>query len=134
MQARVDEIAQRGERCAVRERVDDPDLARVPGDRRRLESQDPRVLGVESFRPAHGLTLDGKSPSSKGAIIGAGLAYRWKPSIDIAAGYDLTYMSASFGDKAMNSILLDRFAGSFRCSTSAMWSARARSTGCSVSK
>jgi len=41
---------------------------------------------------------DGKSPSAKGAIVGAGLTYRWKPSMDIQATYDLTYSKASFGD------------------------------------
>jgi hypothetical protein len=42
---------------------------------------------------------DGKSPSAKGAIIGAGLTYKFKSSFDIQAGYDLTYTSATFGDK-----------------------------------
>ena len=41
---------------------------------------------------------DGKSPSAKGAIVGVGLTYRWKPSLDIQATYDLTYSKASFGD------------------------------------
>jgi hypothetical protein len=47
---------------------------------------------------------DGKSPSSKGAIVGAGLTYRWKPSLDIQATYDLTYTKASFGDPVMTSM------------------------------
>lgn len=42
---------------------------------------------------------DGKSPSAKGAIVGAGLTYKFKPSFDIQAGYDLTYTSATFGAK-----------------------------------
>ena len=42
---------------------------------------------------------DGKSPAAKGAIVGAGFTYRWKSSIDIQATYDLTYASATFGDK-----------------------------------
>ena len=47
---------------------------------------------------------DGKSPSAKGAIVGAGLTYRWKPSLDIQATYDLTYSKASFGDAVMTSM------------------------------
>jgi hypothetical protein len=47
---------------------------------------------------------DGKSPSAKGAIVGAGLTYRWKPSLDIQATYDLTYSKASFGDPVMTSM------------------------------
>jgi hypothetical protein len=42
---------------------------------------------------------DGKSPSAKGAIVGLGFTYRWKPSLDIQATYDLTYSKASFGDQ-----------------------------------
>ncbi|HLL21466.1 MAG TPA: hypothetical protein VK427_05015, partial [Kofleriaceae bacterium] len=42
---------------------------------------------------------DGKSPAATGAVVGVGFTYRWKPSMDIQATYDLTYASATFGDK-----------------------------------
>lgn len=47
---------------------------------------------------------DGASPASKGATVGLGLTYRWKPSIDIQAAYDLTYSKATFGKKVMTSM------------------------------
>lgn len=42
---------------------------------------------------------DGKSPAAKGAVAGIGFTYKWKSSMDISAGYDLTYRSVTFGDK-----------------------------------
>ncbi|HEU0029596.1 MAG TPA: SH3 domain-containing protein [Kofleriaceae bacterium] len=40
---------------------------------------------------------DGQDPSAKGACLGAGFTYRWKPAMDIQATYDLNYMKYSFG-------------------------------------
>lgn len=40
---------------------------------------------------------DGKSPSGKGANLGAGFTYRWKKEMDIQATYDLNYTSLAFG-------------------------------------
>jgi hypothetical protein len=49
-----------------------------------------------SMKQTKGLE-DGKTPSEKGITLGAGLNYTYSPSIDIQAGYDLKYMSVSFG-------------------------------------
>lgn len=40
---------------------------------------------------------DGEKASGKGAIIGAGFTYRWKPEMDIQATYDFNYMTYNFG-------------------------------------
>ncbi len=40
---------------------------------------------------------DGKNPSAKGACVGAGFTYRWKPNMDIQATYDLNYTRLKFG-------------------------------------
>jgi len=54
---------------------------------------------------------DGKSPKAKGAIVGVGFTYRWKKSMDIQATYDLTYQSASFGDKVDTSARMHPMGG-----------------------
>ena len=40
---------------------------------------------------------DGANPSAKRITFGTGFTYRWKPSMDIQATYDLNYGSMSFG-------------------------------------
>jgi hypothetical protein len=46
---------------------------------------------------------DGASPSAKGACLGAGFTYRWKPKMDFQATYDLNYAKYSFGAPVANS-------------------------------
>jgi uncharacterized protein YgiM (DUF1202 family) len=40
---------------------------------------------------------DGAGPSARGALLEAGMTYRWKKDLDILVTYDLTYFSMSFG-------------------------------------
>jgi hypothetical protein len=40
---------------------------------------------------------DGQSPGASGALLEAGMTYRWKKDLDLLATYDLTYFSMSFG-------------------------------------
>jgi hypothetical protein len=40
---------------------------------------------------------DGNQAKMKGAIVGAGFTYRWKPSMDINATYDLNFSKYNFG-------------------------------------
>jgi hypothetical protein len=40
---------------------------------------------------------DGKSPSAKAAIFGAGMVYAWKKAFDLQVTYDLGYYSMSYG-------------------------------------
>lgn len=47
---------------------------------------------------------DGKDPSVTKVQFGVGATYRWKPSMDISAGYDLNYASLSFGAPVMTSM------------------------------
>ncbi len=60
------------------------------------------MLFTASYKQTKNLE-DGKSPAAKGATVGAGLTYRWKPSMDIQATYDLMYTKATFGDKVDSS-------------------------------
>lgn len=46
---------------------------------------------------------DGANPSAKRVTFGTGFTYRWKPSMDIQATYDLNYGSMSFGAPVANS-------------------------------
>lgn len=47
---------------------------------------------------------DGADPSVTKVTFGIGATYRWKPSLDISAGYDLNYASLSFGAPIMTSM------------------------------
>lgn len=47
---------------------------------------------------------DGKDPSVTKVQFGIGATYRWKPSLDLSAGYDLNYASLSFGAPVMTSM------------------------------
>jgi hypothetical protein len=47
---------------------------------------------------------DGANPSVTKLTLGAGATYRWKPSLDLSAGYDLNYASLSFGAPVANSM------------------------------
>lgn len=40
---------------------------------------------------------DGANPTVKKIVFGVGATYRWKPGIDLSAGYDLNYASLTFG-------------------------------------
>jgi uncharacterized protein YgiM (DUF1202 family) len=40
---------------------------------------------------------DGASPAARGALLEAGMTYRWRKDLDILVTYDLTYFSMSFG-------------------------------------
>jgi uncharacterized protein YgiM (DUF1202 family) len=40
---------------------------------------------------------DGGDPGARGALLEAGMTYRWKKTMDISVTYDLTYLSMSFG-------------------------------------
>jgi hypothetical protein len=46
---------------------------------------------------------DGANPSAKRITFGTGFTYRWKPSMDIQATYDLNYGSMKFGAPVANS-------------------------------
>ena len=54
------------------------------------------VLAGASLKQTKNLE-DGNKQSAKGAILGAGLTYRWKPNMDIQANYDLNYTKYDFG-------------------------------------
>lgn len=47
---------------------------------------------------------DGANPTVKKIVFGVGATYRWKPGIDLSAGYDLNYASLTFGAPVMNSM------------------------------
>lgn len=44
---------------------------------------------------------DGDSPGAKGAILGAGITYRWRKQVDITGGYGLSLLSMGFGTPVM---------------------------------
>ena len=58
-------------------------------------SLDVMVIGA-SMEQTKGLE-DGTKASAKGVCPGVGFTYRWKPNMDINAGYDLSYTSYDFG-------------------------------------
>jgi hypothetical protein len=43
---------------------------------------------------------DGTKPDAKGAFVGLGVVYRWKPKMELQFRYDLSYLSVSFGGMA----------------------------------
>jgi SH3-like domain-containing protein len=47
---------------------------------------------------------DGANPKVTKLTLGVGATYRWKPSLDLSAGYDLNYASLSFGAPVMSSM------------------------------
>ena len=47
---------------------------------------------------------DGANPSVTKFVLGAGATYRWKPGLDLSAGYDLNYASLKFGAPVMTSM------------------------------
>ncbi len=47
---------------------------------------------------------DGANPKVKKIVFGVGATYRWKPGIDLSAGYDLNYASLTFGAPVMGSM------------------------------
>jgi uncharacterized protein YgiM (DUF1202 family) len=47
---------------------------------------------------------DGNKAAAKGAILGIGFTYRWKPSMDIQAAYDLNYTKYNFGTPTATSL------------------------------
>lgn len=56
-----------------------------------------------SIKQTKGLE-DGSSPSLKAITLGAGVTYRWKKNMDLAATYDLRYMGVDFGPPLMSSM------------------------------
>ena len=60
------------------------------------------VLIGASMQQTKGLE-DGDATKAKGVMGGVGFTYRWKPSLDINAAYDLNYMKYDFGVPSMTS-------------------------------
>ena len=61
------------------------------------------ILVGASVSQTRGLE-DGGTPGAKGAIIGAGLDYKWKKEMDIAVTYDLSLLSMGFGAPVASSM------------------------------
>ncbi len=59
------------------------------------------VLVGASMQQTEGLE-DGSKAAVKGVLGGIGFTYRWKPSMDINASYDLNFMKYSFGAPVAN--------------------------------